>query len=85
MRAGPGVLEAGEGSAITDERYSSQGAHIVPDAEAVFAGSGVCYLEAPHYRPGGRAAAFPVTRSFAHLLANVGWHDDRKLFALVCA
>ena len=57
----------------------------VAEAEAVFAGTGVCYLEAPHYRPGGRAAPFAVTRNFAHLLANVGWHDDRKLFALMCA
>ena len=28
---------AGEGSAISDERYTAQGATIAPDAEAVFA------------------------------------------------
>jgi hypothetical protein len=55
----------------------------VAEAEAAFAGTDVCYMEAPHYRPGGRAPAFPVTRNFAHLLANVGWHDERKLFARV--
>jgi UDP:flavonoid glycosyltransferase YjiC (YdhE family) len=54
-------------------------------AEAAFAGSGVCYLEAPHDQLGGRPQPFPMTRTFAHVLANVGWNDGGRLFALSCA
>src|SRR5213596_1969503 len=57
----------------------------VAEAESAFAGSDVCYLEAPHYRPGGRPPAFAVTRTFAHILGNVGWDEDRRLFALLCS
>ena len=41
---------AGEGSAITDEQYTAQGATILPDADAVFA-------EATHDRQGQGAPA----------------------------
>src|SRR5437867_3647358 len=54
-------------------------------AEAVFAGSGVCYLDAPRRNetsPRARRPTFPVTGSFAHVLANVGWDNTRTLFTL---
>jgi UDP:flavonoid glycosyltransferase YjiC (YdhE family) len=54
------------------------------EADEAFAGTGVCYMDAPHYHPLGRPPAFAVTRTFAHLLANVGWSSDRKLFSLMC-
>ena len=57
----------------------------VAGAEAAFAGSGVCYVAAPHDNPAGRTPPFAVTHSFAHVLANIGWHDGRRLFALTCA
>ena len=34
----------------------------VAEPESAFAGSDVCYLEAPHYRPGGRPPAFAAQK-----------------------
>jgi Ca2+-binding RTX toxin-like protein len=50
-------------------------------AEAAFAGSGVCYLEAPHNQSAAGSPPFPVTRTFAHVLGNTGWNDGQRLFA----
>ena len=49
---------AGEGSAISDAEYTSQGAKILPDAAAVFAEVDVRYEEFPHTATttAGRAA-----------------------------
>jgi hypothetical protein len=58
----------------------------VGNAEAVFAGTGVCYMQAPCFTEStGRMRPYPTTLTFAHLLANVGWDDDRVLFALLCS
>jgi NAD/NADP transhydrogenase alpha subunit len=54
---------AGEGSAISDDEYTSQGARIVPDAAAVFAEAEmVVKVKEPQAVEGGdaRAASHPL-------------------------
>ena len=60
---------------------------LLGPAERAFAGTGVFYLQAPCDPERGAAAAkpFPVTRSFPHVLANVGWGQARALGALASA
>ena len=51
---------AGEGSAIADAEYTSQGAQILPDAAAVFAESDmIVKVKEPQARRGGDARAAP--------------------------
>src|SRR5438105_2513582 len=53
--------------------------------ETVFARTDVCYLQAPWAPPAAGGAAHAVTANFAHLLENVGWGNQRALFAHACA
>jgi UDP:flavonoid glycosyltransferase YjiC (YdhE family) len=52
-------------------------------ASRVFDGMGPSLLQAPFRH--SRAAPFEHTPSFAHVMCNTGFGDDRELHALVCA
>src|SRR5687767_7387539 len=52
-------------------------------AATVFGKAGVHFLQAPS-KCSGRMF-FRPTFSLTHILANIGWGDERELFGLACA
>ncbi len=62
---------AGEGSAITDEGYSAQGATILPDADAVFAASDlIVKVKEPQPEEVGRLEPRHTLFTYLHLAAD---------------
>jgi hypothetical protein len=54
-------------------------------AHAVFGQSGVRFLQAPAWLPGGRSQHIRQLDTFTQLMANVGFGDAEELFARACA